>query len=160
LRFDPKSFLLGFGAFGLLLVVYLAGTSVFAGGSPRQRPMSTPATDATLLEIPTETPTMGPYIVTPEATATAAAPPTEAPATPGPTQAAATPSCTPATAAEVEATVNLVDTRLRDGTPAEKAIAAAVRAQLDRNGDGKVDDGICHELIVEVNVKLALQLPQ
>jgi hypothetical protein len=153
MRFDPKSFLLGFAAFGLLVVLYLGANSVVAHDGPTKEGLAlVPTVESDLAEPATETPTMGPHIVTPAATA---------PATNTPSLAVTPPAgCTPATAAEVQDTFGLIDAKMRDGTPAEKAIAENVRAQLDRNGDGKPDDGICHELIVEVNVKLALELPQ
>jgi hypothetical protein len=152
MRFDPKSFLLGFAAFGLLVVLYLGTNSVIAHDGPSKEGLTlAPTVESDITEPPTETPTMGPHIVTPAATA----PATNTP----PTSGTPPPGCTPATAAEVQDTFGVIDAKIRDGTPAEKAIAENVRAQLDRNGDGKPDDGICHELIVEVNVKLALELP-
>jgi hypothetical protein len=151
MRFDSKSFLLGFAAFGLLVVLYVGVASLIGNDDPGDQQSVGDTTGPELSPSPTDTPASWPQIVTPQASSV--------PATPRPSPVPGS-ACTPATPEEVQQVVAILDQRSKTGTPAEKAIAANVRAQLDRNGDGKVDDGICHELIVQANVKLALQLPQ
>ena len=119
MRFDSKSFLLGFAAFGLLVVLYVGVGSVIGSDDGSGQQGLGDVTKTELSPISTDTPTSWPQIVTPQASSV--------PATPRPSPVPGSP-CTPATAEEVQQVVAILDARARSGTPAEKAIAANVRA--------------------------------